>query len=172
MSADNLPPRDTVRVISMLKMDDGTVIDAAELSQEQREAYIEFAIHLAAPKLAKLISQGFVEPIFKPETEESFSVKDAYFKYPVMLTVEQAAEILNVSTSTIRTMERRRNGKFFPAVRMGNLIRIPRDELIQWIKDGGINKYHEEIKQADEESEKQKYRYSSTTRTRRISPKR
>jgi excisionase family DNA binding protein len=73
-----------------------------------------------------------------------------------MMTVKQAAEFLNASEATIREMERRWHGKFFPAVRMGRSIRIPRDDLIQWVKDGGINKYKEEIAKADAEYEERK----------------
>ncbi|NLI93097.1 MAG: hypothetical protein GX434_13185 [Peptococcaceae bacterium] len=38
---------------------------------------------------------------------------------------------------------------------MGSKIRIPRDDLIQWVKDGGINKYKEDIAKADAEYEEQ-----------------
>lgn len=41
-------PADIVKVITMLKLENGVVIDSQELTYEQREAYIEFAIHLAA----------------------------------------------------------------------------------------------------------------------------
>lgn len=166
-------PADTVKVIIMLKLDNGVVIDSEELTPEQREAYIEFAIHLAAPKIAKLLSQsGLVKEV--QETQSEHPVNEAFFKYPPMMTVKQAAELLNVGESTVREMERRWNGKFFPAVRMGNSIRIPRDELIQWVKDGGINKYKEEIAKADAEYEEQKRRsqgYLSNSRKRSLAPK-
>lgn len=53
-------PTDTVKVVTMLRLDNGVVIDAEELTAEQREAYIEFAIHLAAPSIAKMLSHGIV----------------------------------------------------------------------------------------------------------------
>lgn len=171
MAEENVTPPDVVKVITILKLEDGTVIDASELSSEQREAYIEFAIHLAAPKIAKLITQGVSQQLSGFDAAEQPNINEAYYKYPVMMTTKEAAEMLNVSESMIRQMERRWNGKFFPAVRMGSKIRIPRDELIQWIKDGGMNKYHEEIKKADEEYERQKYRYSSSSKPRKIAPK-
>jgi excisionase family DNA binding protein len=171
MSKNNEIPPDTVKVITMLKLDNGVVIDSEELTTEQREAYIEFAIHLAAPRIAKLISEGV--SMSKEEVSTNDTVKEAFFKYPPMMTVKQAAEFLNVGESTVREMERRWQGKFFPAVRMGNRIRIPRDELIQWIKDGGINKYKEDIAKADGEYEEQKRRqlYQSSGKKRSLMPK-
>lgn len=147
----------TVKVITMLKLDNGAVIDSEELTSEQKEAYIEFAIHLAAPKIAKYIAEGGLVKA-SGEVCSKQPVNEAFFNYPLMMTVKQAAEFLNVGESTVREMERRWNGKFFPAVRMGSSIRIPRDELIQWVKDGGINKYREEIAKADAEYENQKRR--------------
>lgn len=170
--ANDMPP-DSVKVITMLKLDNGVVIDSEELTAEQREAYIEFAIHLAAPRIAKLLSQGISEYAGQ-ETHAKHVVNEAFFKYPPMLTVKQAAELLNVGESTVREMERRWHGKFFPAVRMGSSIRIPRDELIQWVKEGGINKYKEEIARADAEYEEQKRRsqgFGSNSRKRSLMPK-
>ena len=89
-----------------------------------------------------------------------------------MMTVKQPAEFLSVGESTVREMERRWHGKFFPAVRMGSSIRIPRDELIQWVQDGGINKYKEEIAKADAEyEEKKRCLYRTNGRNRSIMPK-
>ncbi|AKA72362.1 helix-turn-helix domain-containing protein [Clostridium scatologenes] len=150
-------PSNTVKVITMLKLDNGVVIDSEELTPEQKEAYIEFAIHLAAPKIAKYIAEGGLVKAPGEVCSEQL-VNEAFFNYPPMMTVKQAAKFLNVGESTVREMERRWNGKFFPAVRMGSSIRIPRDELIQWVKDGGINKYKEEIAKADAEYEEQKRR--------------
>lgn len=155
-------PPDTVKVITMLKLDNGVVIDSEELTVEQREAYIEFAIHLAAPRLAKLLSEGLPEHkgiLLEAQTEHV--ANEAFFKYPAMMTVKQAAEFLNVGESMVREMERRWNGKFFPAVRMGSTIRIPRDELVEWVKGGGINKYKEEIAKADAEYKEQQMRNQS-----------
>ena len=173
MTKNNDMPSDTVKVITMLKLDNGVVIDAEELSTEQREAYIEFAIHLAAPKIAKLLTEGLVRTTVQ-ESQAPPVVNEAFFNYPPMMTVKQAAEFLNVSESRVRDMERRWHGKFFPAVRMGNSIRIPRDELIQWVKDGGVNKYKDEIAKADAEYEEEKRRnlgYHSSGRKRSIMPK-
>lgn len=161
-----------VKVISMLKLDDGVVIDSEELTLEQREAYIEFAIHLAAPKIARLLSEGLSGTQEVAQTDHT--VNEAYLNYPPMMTVKQAAEFLNVGESTVREMERRWQGKFFPAVRMASSIRIPRDELIQWVKNGGINKYKDEIAKADAEYEEQKRRsqsYRSSGRKRSAIPK-
>lgn len=171
MPEDNAALSDTVKVISMLKLDNGVVIDSQELSPEQRQAYIEFAIHLAAPRLAKLLSEGL--PASTQSKEEASAANEAFFTYPPMMTVKQAAEFLNVGESTVREMERRWQGKFFPAVRMGSSIRIPRDELIQWVKSGGINKYKEEIAKADAEYEQQKrgQHYTSSSRKRGLTPK-
>ncbi|MFA7078112.1 MAG: helix-turn-helix domain-containing protein [Syntrophomonas sp.] len=166
-------PTDTVKVVTMLRLDNGVVIDAEELTAEQREAYIEFAIHLAAPSIAKMLSHGIVQNDGQAILDRHV-VNEAFFDYPPMMTVKQAAELLNVGQSTVREMERRWNGKFFPAVRMGNSIRIPRDELIQWVKEGGINKYKEEIARADAEYEEQKRRsqvFGSSSRKRSLMPK-
>lgn len=128
MQKNNEIPQDTAKVITMLKLDNGVVIDSEELTPEQRQAYIELAIHLAAPRIAKLLSEG--SPILKEDIDTDKATNEAFFKYPAMMTVKQAAEFLNVGESTVREMERRWHGKFFPAVRMGSAIRIPRDDLI------------------------------------------
>lgn len=173
MSREKDIPSDTVKVITMLKLDNGVVIDSEELTSDQREAYIEFAIHLAAPRIAKLLAHCE----FTSRTEEirtANPINEDFFKYPPMMTVKQAAELLSVGESTVREMERRWQGKFFPAVRMGNSIRIPRDELIQWVKEGGINKYKEEIAKADAEYYGQKKRsqgYMSNYKKRSLMPK-
>ena len=173
MSKDKEMPSDTVKVITMLKLDNGVVIDAEELTAEQREAYIEFAIHLAAPGIAKLLSHGLSAHAVQ-EIHPEHAVNEAFFDYPPMMTVKQAAELLNIGEYTVREMERRWHGKFFPAVRMGSSIRIPRDELIQWVKEGGINKYKEEIARADAEYEEQKRKsrgFGSDSRKRSLMPK-
>jgi hypothetical protein len=106
MSKEKEMPADTVKVITMLKMDNGVVIDSEELTSEQKEAYIEFAIHLAAPKIAKLLSQGeFVKGI--KEIQSEHPVNESFFEYPPMMTVKQAAKLLNVGEYTVREMERK-----------------------------------------------------------------
>jgi hypothetical protein len=47
---------DKPQTVTKLKLPDGTVIDADALDQEDKEAYIEFAIHLMAPQLAKMFA--------------------------------------------------------------------------------------------------------------------
>jgi len=172
MSTKNEVPRDSVKVITMLKLDNGSVVDAEELTAEQREAYIEFAIHLAAPQIARFLS-GTLPGSTRDISPESQAINEEFFSYPAMMNVKQAAEMLNIGEATVREMERRWQGKFFPAIRMGNRIRIPRDELIQWIKEGGISKYREEIKVADAEYDEQKRRLyqPSYGRKRSIAPK-
>ena len=164
---DNLD--ESIRVITMLQLENGSVVDAGELTDQQRKAYIEFAIHLAAPRIARY--QAHAE-----NHKESAEIKDlqhvneGYFRYPPMMTVKQAAEFLSVGVSTVREMERRWQGRFFPAVRMGSSIRIPRDELKQWVKEGGINKYKDEIAKADAEYEAKKRGFNGSQGRRSISP--
>lgn len=147
-------PKDTVKVVTMLKLEVGVVVDSQELTEEQRLAYIEFAIHLASPKLAMLLSEV---SIGTTDVEKTNNVaNEVLFKYPAMMTVKQVADFLNISESTIREMERRCHGKVFLAVRIGSRIRIRRDELVQCIKDGGVNKYREEIDRANAEYEEEK----------------
>lgn len=62
MRKDKEMPPDTVKIITMLRIDDNTVVDSEELTSEQKEAYIEFAIHLAAPKIAGILA-GHTNPI-------------------------------------------------------------------------------------------------------------
>lgn len=164
MSKDDDITSDSMKVITMLKLENGDVIEAEALTPEQREAYIEFAIHLAAPRIAKLLVEGLPAPKEVVDRAESSAINEGYFKYPSMMTVKQAAEFLNVGESMVREMERRWQGKFFPAVRMGSTIRIPRDELIEWVKNGGINNYKKQISEADAEHKEQQIR-SQTRRS-------
>ena len=80
MAEEKVTPPDVVKVITILKLEDGTVIDASELSSEQREAYIEFAIHLAAPKIAKLITQGMSQQLTGFDTAEQSNINEAYYR--------------------------------------------------------------------------------------------
>lgn len=171
MLKNNESPSEPTKVVTMIKLDNGVVIDSEELTNEEREAYIELAIHLIAPRIAKLFSEGFSK--VGEKTSEDDTVNEAFFKYPAMMTVKQAAEFLNVGEYIVREMEYRWEGKFFPAIRLGNRIRIPRDELIQWVKDGGIKKYKEDIARADAryEAEKLKKSYKSKARKKNITPK-
>lgn len=56
----------------MLKLDNGVVIDSEELTAEQREAYIEFEIQLEAPRIAKLISAGFIKSAKRRENRSYY----------------------------------------------------------------------------------------------------
>lgn len=80
MAEEKVTPPDVVKVITILKLEDGTVIDASELSSEQREAYIEFAIHLAAPKIAKLITQGMSQQLAGFDAAEQSNINEAYYR--------------------------------------------------------------------------------------------
>lgn len=46
---------DTVKTITIPKPDNLVVIDSEKLTHEQKEIYIEYTIHIAAPKIAKLL---------------------------------------------------------------------------------------------------------------------
>ena len=49
---------------------------------------------------------------------------------PVMLTVKQAAELLQLSEDVVYPLTHRKD---FPAVRFGRAIRIHRDLLMDWV---------------------------------------
>jgi hypothetical protein len=78
MPKDKETQSDNVKVITMLKLDNGMVIDSEELTPEQREAYIEFAIHLAAPKIASMLSEGLVHST-PPQTQTELPLNEAFF---------------------------------------------------------------------------------------------
>lgn len=50
---------------------------------------------------------------------------------PVMLTVKQAAELLQLSEDVVYPLTHRAD---FPAVRVGRAIRIPYNLLMDWVK--------------------------------------
>ncbi len=51
---------------------------------------------------------------------------------PLILTVEEAAEVARVSAGTMYQMAHRAG---FPALRFGRAIRIPREKFLQWLQD-------------------------------------
>ena len=61
---------------------------------------------------------------------------------PEILTVKQAAKLLQLSEDIVYPLTHRRD---FPAVRIGRTIRIPRDLLMSWV-NAQANKggYHEQ----------------------------
>ncbi len=87
--------------------------------------YIEFAIHLAAPVLAKLLAGEAVSSSIQKELATTPN-DNLYFDLPQTLTPKEAASFLRVSTSNIYEMCRRWQGKFFPHVKVGSLWRSGR----------------------------------------------
>lgn len=145
------------KTVTKLKLHDGTVIDAEDLDYDEKIAFIEFAIHLAAPVLAKTLA-GTVsidKSNDKPATEPNDSL---YFDLPQNLTAKEAAEFLRVSPYKIYEMTKIYGGKFFPHVKVGSRIIIPRDRLIEWINEGGIEGYRRKVENADLEHQKQRIR--------------
>lgn len=51
-----------IEIITKIKLPDGQIIDSDLLSEEEKTAYIEFAIHLAAPALSKIINKKMLNP--------------------------------------------------------------------------------------------------------------
>lgn len=47
-------------------------------------------------------------------------------------------------------------GKFFPHVKVGSSIVIPRDKFIKWLGAGGIEGYKNKVEEADKEYEMKK----------------
>lgn len=106
---------DKPQIAMKLKLPDGTVIDADTLDHEDKEAYIEFAIHLAAPMLAKMLvgKLSFVKQQDKVVPSQKYD--ELYFNLPVTLNVKEAAEFLRCSTHKIYEMCRIYQGRFFPS---------------------------------------------------------
>lgn len=146
---------DKPQTATKLRLPDGSVIDAEVLDQEDREAYIEFAIHLAAPKLAKLLAGELSSVKQRDKTVLSQKYDDLYFNLPVTLTVKEAAEFLRCSTYKIYEMCRIYQGRFFPHVRLGSRVVIPRAGFIQFIEAGGLEGYRKKIEDADVERKRQ-----------------
>lgn len=144
-------------MIDLLRLPDGTVLALKELTHEERVAHLEALIHLSAPAIAELLAGGVAKPA-EPnvETQDLSAVREQYADLPPILTVEETAKVLKVGRSAVYEMTRRWQGKFFPHFKMGNRIRIPRDKLIEWIHNGGILAYKEEIRKADEAYERSK----------------
>jgi excisionase family DNA binding protein len=52
--------------------------------------------------------------------------------YPPVLSVNDVAKILGVTSKTVRNLVKARN---IPSIKVGRLIRIPKDELISFIEN-------------------------------------
>ena len=152
---------DKPQVASKLKLPDGTVIDADNLDQEDKEAYIEFAIHLAAPRLAKMLAGQLSYAKQQDKTVTSQKYDDLYFNLPVTLTVKEAAEFLRCSSYKIYEMCRVYQGRFFPHVRLGSRVVIPRAGFIEFIEAGGLEGYKKKIEEADAEHKRQEVKHKS-----------
>lgn len=122
-----------------LKIGD-TVIDARDLDHNEKVAFIEFAIHLAAPRIAELLA-GEVQTEELKTTEHD----NLLFEMPPTLTVQEVADYLRVSKSRIYEMCRIHHGKFFPHFKVGKSIKVPRDKFIDWINNGGLDHYQQGV---------------------------
>ena len=63
----------------------------------------------------------------------------SFDELPLMLTVEEVAGVLGIGIAHAYEVARRRD---FPTIKIGSLIIVPRDRLIQWLEE-----------QADQKSE-------------------
>ncbi len=120
-----------------LKIGD-TVIDARDLGHDEKVTFIEFAIHLAVPRIAQLLA-GEV----KTEEPKTAEHDNLLFEMPPTLTVQEVAEYLRVSPSKIYDMCRTYHGKYFPHFKVGNRFKIPRDKFIVWLNSGGLDYYQQ-----------------------------
>ncbi len=125
-----------------------TVIDAEDLDQDEKIAFIEFAIHLAAPKIAELLTEAKKIEVFEkqPKTTEHDSL---LFDMPPVLTVQEVAEYLRISNSKVYEMCRLYGGNYFPHFKVGNRFKIPRIEFIEWLKEGGMDGYNKKITEVE-----------------------
>ena len=57
-------------------------------------------------------------------------MKDALNNYPMALDVAQVAEILNVTQATVRRHIKKHE---IPAIKVGSLVRVPKDRLIEYL---------------------------------------
>ena len=121
-----------------------TVIDASDLDYDEKVAFIELAIHLAAPRIAHLLAGELQAE--EPKTTETDHL---LFEMPPTLTVKEVAEYLRVSPSKIYDMCRIYHGKFFPHFRVGKNFKIPRDKFIEWINNGGLDYYQQGVASED-----------------------
>ena len=123
-----------------------TVIDAEDLDQEEKTAFIEFAIHLAAPRIAELPVEANKAQIEDEEKEPKTTEHDTLlFDMPPVLTVQEVAKYLRVSNGKVYDMCRIYGGDFFPHFKVGNRFKIPRNEFIEWLREGGMEGYHKKI---------------------------
>ena len=68
------------------------------------------------------------------------------FQYPVILTLEQAAEMLQLSTRTVQRMVSR--GKM-PGRRIGGQWRFDRDQLREWVRGAEVEPVADPISQVE-----------------------
>lgn len=121
----------------------GTVINVEDLEQEEKVAIIELAIHLAAPQIANLLAgQPLKTEIDEPKTTEH---DEKLFDMPPVLSVQEVADYLRISKQKIYEMCRAYGGELFPSFKIGNRFRINRDELLEWLKGGGMQNYEDKI---------------------------
>ena len=80
--------------------------------------------------------------IFTQNYKKAFLEKKEVFMFtsfeemPVTLSVEQAAEVLSISTVSLYKLIKK--DKTFPAINMGRRIVIPKDNLKKWL-DNKVN---------------------------------
>ena len=67
------------------------------------------------------------------ELRQRLIIKNAV-ELPVVLTMRQLQEVLQISRPKAYELAHQQG---FPAVRLGRVIRIPRDALLQWLEKGG-----------------------------------
>ena len=148
-----------------LTLPNGLTVTAESLGPEERVAFIEFAIHLAAPTLARVfVPRSMRDEPVRTQTSSGDRLRD---ELPPALTVKETGKLLRVSTSAVYEMCRRWQGRFFPCIRIGRKIIVPRDQLIEWINAGGIEGYQRRVQDADREYERSRTtttHYSGRTR--------
>lgn len=127
-----------------------TIIDVQDLEYEEKVAFIEFAIHIAAPKIAQILVEK-IEKVGAKTTEHD----NLLFEMPPTLTVREVADYLRVSTSKVYEMCQRYHGKFFPHFKVGNRYKIPRDKFVEWLNNGGLGYYEQQVTSEDVMLQKQ-----------------
>ena len=120
------------------------IVDAQDMDRDEKIAFIEFAIHLAAPRIAQILA-GELEKVVKKPTEND----NLLFDMPPTLTVQEVASFLRTSPSTIYEMCRIYHGKFFPHFKIGNRYKIPRDKFIEWLNNGGLDNFKQQVASGD-----------------------
>lgn len=67
-------------------------------------------------------------------------------EYPIILTLEQAAEMLQLSARTVQRMVSKRK---MPGRRIGGQWRFDRDQLREWVRGADVEQPAEELDQAE-----------------------